>query len=235
MVWLVPSALLGAVAILGPVIVHLLRRQRARTLVVPTIRFIPSVDQSVVRVRMPTDVPLLLLRMAIVLCAALAVAQPLLLTESRTAAWAERIARVTVVDVSNSAVIGLATEAASAELKTVTYAHRRDAQELGPALRRASAWLNTAPPARREVVIISDFSVGAIDDSLVGAIPETIGVRLVPVRAAGVPSRDIAVGAALGPGVVFDKRVRMDEVSAAATYGRLPSDMNGLRILVAPQ
>ena len=56
MVWLAPAALVGLAAALGPLIVHLLRRQRARTLVVPTVRFIPAVDQSVVRVRMPADV-----------------------------------------------------------------------------------------------------------------------------------------------------------------------------------
>ena len=143
MVWLAPLALAGLAAVLGPVIVHLLRRQRARTLVVPTVRFIPTVDQSVVRVRMPADVPLLLLRIAIVMCAALALARPLVLTDARKAAWADRIARVTVVDVSDPSVATLANEAAASELRSATYSHRIDAAALAPALQRASAWLSS--------------------------------------------------------------------------------------------
>ena len=234
-VWLAPWALAGLAAVLGPVIVHLLRRQRARTLVVPTVRFIPTVDQSVVRVRMPADVALLLVRIAIVMCAALALARPLILTDARKAAWAERIARVTVVDVSNPPVVTLASEAAAAELRSATYSHRIDAAELGPALRRATAWLNSAPPARREVVVISDFQLGAIDEAALQAIPRTVGVRLMPVNIADQPSRDIAAGGALGPGVVFERSTRLDDTSTSAAYRRQSAEMSGLRLLVAAQ
>ena len=89
MVWLLPAAFVGLLALAGPLLVHLLRRQRARTLVVPTVRFIPGLDQSIVRLRTPADGWLLLLRMAIVASAALALARPLLLTDARAAAWDE--------------------------------------------------------------------------------------------------------------------------------------------------
>ena len=234
MVWLLPAALAGLAAVIGPLIVHLLRRQRARTLVVPTVRFIPTVDQSVVRVRMPTDVPLLLLRMAIVACAALALARPLFLTGSRAAAWADRVARVVVVDVGNPEATAAANEAASAELQAATFSQQIDAAQPGSVLRRASAWLNDAPPARREIVVISDFRLGVLDDSLVRSIPETIGVRFVPVRPTVPATREVGTGAVLATGGGFERRARIDDKSTAATFTRQSSAMNGLRLLTAP-
>lgn len=233
MVWLAPAALAGLVAVLGPLIVHLLRRQRARTLVVPTVRFIPAVDQSVVRVRMPTDVTLLAVRMAIVACAALALARPLFLTDSREKAWAERVARVTVVHVSSPALAAQANEAALAELQSAAFTQRIDAAELGPALQRASDWLMGAPPARRELVVISDFQLGTIDEAGVGKIPDAIGLRLVPVRGASETSREIASGTVLGAGTTFERRAGIDATSTSSTFLRQAATLDGLRVLAA--
>ncbi len=235
MVWLLPVALAGLAAVIGPLIVHLLRRQRARTLVVPTVRFIPTVDQSVVRVRMPTDVPLLVLRMAIVACAALALARPLFLTDARAAGWADRIARVVMVDVGNPDAAVAAHEAASAELQSATFSQRIDAVQPGSALRRASAWLADAPPARREIVVISDFRIGSLDESLIRDIPETIGVRFVPVRPAATEMREIAAGDVLGPDARFERQARIDATSTATTLIRRSAPLSGLRLLTAPE
>ncbi|HVJ28068.1 MAG TPA: BatA domain-containing protein [Vicinamibacterales bacterium] len=235
MVWLLPAALAGLAAVVAPLIIHLLRRQRARTVVIPTVRFIPAVDQSVVRIRRPADLALLLVRMAVIALAALALARPLVLTPSRAAGWADRIARVTVVDISNPSAAPLANEAAAAELASATFSHRIDTTELAPALRQGSAWLNGAPPARRELVVISDFRLGAIDESLVRGVPDTIGLRLVPVRSKQDTIRDIAAGSSLGPEVVFRTRVRIDAETTSATFSTGPGAIEGLTLLVAPE
>lgn len=235
MVWLLPAALAGLAAVLGPLIVHLLRRQRARTVVIPTVQFIPAVDQSVVRVRRPADLLLLLVRMAIIACAALALARPLFLTDSRAAGWADRIVRVAVVDTSNPSVAPMANEAAAAELTSATFSHRIDATQLDSALRRGSAWLNAAPPGRRELVVVSDFRLGSIDESLVRGVPATIGVRLIPVRAEGEAIREIMAGPSLGPEVLFGRRVRIDAATTTATFSRGATSIVGLTLLVSPE
>jgi len=235
MVWLLPAALTGLAAILGPLVVHLLRRQRARTVIIPTVRFIPTVDQSVVRVRRPADLLLLLVRMAIVASAALALARPLFLTDSRAQGWASRIARVAVVDVRNPRVVSLANEAAAAELSSATFSHRIDASQLEPALRQGSAWLNAAPPGRRELVVISDFRLGAIDESLLRGVDGTIGVRLIPVRVKGEATGEIAAGASLAPGFLFERRVRIDAAHTSAAFSRRPASIEGLSLLVSPE
>lgn len=235
MVWLLPAALAGLVAAIGPLIVHLLRRQRARTLVVPTVRFIPTVDQSVVRVRMPADVPLLLLRMAIVACAALGLARPLFLTDARAAVWSGRVARAAVVDISDPATAAPGREAAGAELQSAAFAHKIEAAQLGPAIRRAAAWLDAAAPARREMVIVSGFRHGAIDESLLGSIPAAIGIRLVPVRTTAPANREIAAGPALSVGGVLDRQVRIEETTTAVTFTPQSVGMTGLTLLTAPQ
>jgi hypothetical protein len=203
---------------------------------VPTVRFIPTLDQSVVRVRTPADLWLLLLRMAIVACAAVALARPLLLTEARTAAWADRIARVVVVDVSESVGEATGAEAAAAELQSATFAHRIDAAELAPALRRASAWLEAVPPARREIVIVSDFQRGALVPADVDAIPEAIGIRFIPMRSSGnVAPREISAGSVLAEDGAFRRTVRLDDSTTSGTFTPAPAAFGGLRLLTAPE
>jgi hypothetical protein len=48
-------------------------------------------------------------------------------------------------------------------------------------LQRASAWLADAPPARREIVVISDFQRGALDREDLDRVPASIGVRAIAV------------------------------------------------------
>ena len=235
MAWLFPAALAGLVAVLGPVIVHLLRRQRSRRLIVPTVRFVPAVDQSVLRIRRPADLPLLLLRMAIVTCAALALARPLLLTSARTSGWAERTARAVIVDASDPAVAAAGNEAAQAELQTAAISRRVDAAELGIGLQRAAAWLATSPPARREIVVLSDFQRGALDEPLIRQVPDMIGMRFIPVTATAAGSREVLADAVLSVSGQLDRRVRMDETTTAATYSRRPVPGDGLRLLFAPK
>lgn len=236
MAWLYPAALVGLAAIVGPVLVHLLRRQRARTLVVPTIRFVPAADRSIVRMRLPTDLWLLLLRVAIVACAALALAQPLVLTDARAAAWSDRIARVVVVDRTESAEVG--EEAIVGHLASATFPHRIDATDLPAALRRAAAWLDASPPARREIVVLSDFQRGTLAAHDLEAVPKGLGLRFVSQAADARPGRrEVTAPAVLSGPNSWQPQVRIDEATTSVTYARLggAQAVDGLRLMTAPQ
>ena len=64
MVWLLPAALAGLTLLAGPLALHLLTRHRARRLPFPTLRFVPPSNTAAVRLRQPTDVWLLILRLS---------------------------------------------------------------------------------------------------------------------------------------------------------------------------
>ena len=78
LVWINVAALAGLLAVLGPVLVHLLRRQRARRVPFPTVQFLVSTRAAAARIGTPSDLPLLALRVAIVAAAAIGAAQPFL-------------------------------------------------------------------------------------------------------------------------------------------------------------
>ena len=78
MIWQNPWAWLGMVGVALPILIHLLGRGHARVLRFPTLRFIdPSRLLPTKRSRIQ-DPLLLAVRVAIVGCAAIALAQPLL-------------------------------------------------------------------------------------------------------------------------------------------------------------
>src|SRR5262249_46973179 len=143
-----------------------------------------------VRMRWPSDLILLALRIAVIVASVLAVARPVLLTPSRLHAWNARIARAIVVDTSESmsrAAAGApvahaaAVEAADAESSNAAYVRRVEDPDLRNGLRRALAWVTAAPPARREVVVISDFQQGSLGAEDIAAAPATVGFRFVRV------------------------------------------------------
>src|SRR3954468_18343885 len=88
--WTVPAAFTGLVLLALPVLVHMLVRRHARRIVFPTTKFLQATRAAAVRIRRPSDVGLLALRLGIVLAAVLAAAQPVLLASWRTAAWDRR-------------------------------------------------------------------------------------------------------------------------------------------------
>src|SRR5262245_37638144 len=100
--WINPAALVSLAVVAGPVLVHLLRRQRAPRVTFPTIRFLVSTRAAAARFRRPSDLLLLCLRVAIVAAAAVAAAQPVLVTGWRRAAWEQRVSRALVVDDTES-------------------------------------------------------------------------------------------------------------------------------------
>ncbi|HEV8218511.1 MAG TPA: BatA domain-containing protein, partial [Gemmatimonadaceae bacterium] len=102
MIWLNAWALIGLAGVALPVAIHLLARGHARTRRFPSLRFIDPSQLLPTRRTRIQDPLLLALRCAIVALAALALAQPLLVTAKRKQAVERGIARVIVVDTSVS-------------------------------------------------------------------------------------------------------------------------------------
>ena len=184
--WLNPAAFAALALLAGPVLVHLLLRHRAERVLFPSLRFVRPSRTAAVRLRLPSDVGLLLLRLAIVALAVAALAQPLLLAGPRLDAWNGRLARATVVDVSGSMSTARseAVDAARAAEQGTIVAIRIDAAELRSGVRQAVERLAASPPARREIVVVSDFQRGALSHADLDAVPAAIGIRLVQVGSA---------------------------------------------------
>jgi hypothetical protein len=222
-----PIALAALAAIAAPIVVHLLLRRRATRLPFPSLRFITPSNAAAVRLRSIADWPLLLVRIAIVGVAAFALARPLFVTPARRAGWEGRVARAIVVDVSTSAAAGdgpaRARRAADSEAEAAFRSRVVDAVDLFSGIVEGVRWLAGAPPARRELVLISDFQRGSLDEAALARIPESYGVRFVQI----VP-QDGASGVA--PDLTLEVRGRAGDDRAV----RAALEAAGQRPAVAP-
>jgi hypothetical protein len=243
--WLQPAALWGLTLIAVPVLIHLLRTRRAPTVPFPSVQFVRTSPIAAIKAGPPSDLFLMAIRAGIVALAVVALAQPLLLTSSRLNAWNARVARAIVVDRSESMHVRTpagrtaneeAADIASAEAGAAAAAIRIDADDLGEGLRRAARWLETAPPARREAVVVSDFQLGAFDDSARRTLPRGTGLRLVTVGGADAPVTQADGMRLLGaPGIAYrDQAMRLsrDGTEVAVREAADPAG-TGLRILGA--
>ena len=83
------------------------------------------------------------------------------------------------------------------------------ATSLPDGVRRAVAWLDTAPPARRELVVVSPFAIGSLTAADVAAIPASIGIRFE--RAGTLPAtRSVSAGRVLETGGVVAREATLD-------------------------
>ena len=241
--WLRPAALWGLALIAVPVLIHLLQTRRAPTVPFPSIQFVRPSPVAAIRVGPPSDLFLLLIRTATVALAVLALAHPLLLTESRLNIWNSRVVRAIVVDRSESMTSRTpsgrtahkeAADIASAEAASAAAAIRIEATDLAEGLRRAARWLETAPPARRETVVVSDFQLGAFDECATSKLPQTVGLRLVTVESTNVLVKSLQ-GIPLLGGAGIDARDQAVRISAEGTEATLTAAggpaRTGLRIL----
>jgi hypothetical protein len=245
MVWLDAAALWTLALVAGPVIVHLLRSRRAPRIDFPSLRFVRPATASSVRLRLPSDWLLLILRCTIVGLAACAIAQPLVVTAARLAEWNGRTVRAVIVDTSDSMRLDASPAAraaaqadavAEAELQGVFAARRVDAPDLGQGLAGAVAWLATAPPARQEIVLISDFHADVFDASDLTIVPPHVGISTIAVGpsqgkrqfdghelmgAAGIPARRT--------------RVELSPAGTRAVFSATTGEASpGLRVLAGP-
>jgi hypothetical protein len=190
MTWQNPLAWMGLLALGVPILIHLLGRGRARVERFPTLRFVQASRLLPTRRTRIHDPLLLAVRLAVLLAAVTALAQPLWLTRPRTAARDRALARAILVDTSASmqrlTTSGTrAIDAARAEAERrraeASIAMRIEGDGVDALVGGAAAWVGKQE-GRREVVVISDFQTGAIDGRAFGAIPPSVGVRLMPIR-----------------------------------------------------
>ncbi len=161
MIWLVPAAWAGAIAVAVPIVLHLLARPRAEVQPFPTLRFLWSIAPAARRRRRLDRLPLLAVRCAILVAAAAALAGPLLTTAGRRAAWNATLVEQTV-DARDGAIRGRLSAAVAA--------------------------LAAAPPGRRAIVVRSTFPLGSLTDADIAAVPNEIGLSFE--RVGSLPARE---------------------------------------------
>jgi len=196
MIWLTSVAWLGLTAVAVPVAVHLLAHRRAERIPFPTLRFLRPTRLAAIRRRALEDVALLAVRSAIIVAAAAAFAGPLLVTPARRAQWNQR----------------LVTETA-------------DSSPLSEGIHRAVARLESAPPARQELVIAAPLTIGSVTAGDLAVVPAHVGIRFV--RTGTLPAtRTAAAPALLTPAGEVQRTVslvgsetRVREAPAAANGG----------------
>ncbi len=192
MTWLNPWAWLGLGALVVPLVLHLLSRQQARVQQFPSLRFIAASRLSLARHRTLSDVPLLIVRVAIFAAAVAALAQPAFRAPVQESGRARKVSRAIIVDTSISmrgatavgrSAVGVARAEASRFADSSTTSTMIATDRPSSALPGALAWLETQP-SPHEVIVLSDFQLGAFDATDVSRIPEHVGVRTVSIDAA---------------------------------------------------
>lgn len=186
MIWLNPWAWLGVAGVALPILIHLLGRGHARILKFPTLRFLAASRLLPTQRSRIQDPLLLAVRSAILALAAIALAQPLLLTTGRRAALDRGLARAVVVDTSTSMRRTMASgvrlldsaralaKGLAADAKTSIVVETVDP---AASLSGATAWI-ARQERRGEIVIISDFQRGQIERDDFAELPTSVGIAL---------------------------------------------------------
>ncbi len=189
MIWLNPLVLFALAALAAPVLIHILVQRRAAPLPFPTLRFLRPTRLAAIRRHVLEDAALLAVRAAILTLAVVALAGPLVLTPVRRQAWERRVAR---------AVVTTAPDGRAASEDDAFRLQRFTGPDLRDAVRRATAWLETTPPARRELVVAGPLAIGALDAKDIAQIPASIGIRFE--RQGALPTaRTVPAGRLIGP------------------------------------
>jgi hypothetical protein len=184
-----PWAWLGVLALALPVLIHLFSRRPARIESFPSLRFLDASRLLPTRRTQLTDVPLLLVRLAILLFAVAALAQPVL------RAGADRdasiVARAIIVDTAGLYGDSVARAAITSQIASLTTdggattqlltAHPRDM------LAGAVEWLRDAP-GRDEVLVVSPFAHHVLDSLDLVGVPSSVTMRLIRSRASSSAS-----------------------------------------------
>ena len=185
MTWLNPLALVGLLALAVPILVHLFGRRVARRQRFPSLRLLQLASATPTTKSQPSDILLLVLRCAVVAAAALALAQPRWTTPGRSR-QSLTPARVVVVDTSASTTRltsdgRSALEQAQAMAQALLDSSREgmlvQTNRPGANIAGAASWLGTRS-GMREVVVISDFQRGAVNDGDLANVPLGVGIRL---------------------------------------------------------
>jgi len=173
LLWFAPIAFAGLALLVVPVVIHLLTRREQQPVPFPSLRFLRTARLPALTRRLVDDWPLLLMRLGIVAAAVLALAGPLLVTDTRRGAWSERIVRAVV---ATPGIEAPAEELASA-FGVATFT--ADVERLANTLSAAVAWLETQPPAQREIVVVGDLRASMLNAADFMLVPSHIGVRFL--------------------------------------------------------
>lgn len=225
--WQNPWAWLGLLTLALPILIHLFSRRRARVEPFPSLRFLDVSRLLPTRRTQISDLPLLLIRLAVLAAAVAALAQPLLRAEQRTGAVDESLARVVVLDTTALIDAAMASDSdARAPDATLVLSTSQPAM----ALPGAVEWLRTQP-GRGEILVVSRFAYGTLDSVDLAGIPADFGVSLrrVPSGARDTTARDIAARDP-GMGARWDTRVDIDVADAVRSAVRA----QGANALLAP-
>lgn len=202
MIWRNPAAWFGLAALAVPILVHFLGRRRPKPLRFPTLRFLDVSRIVPARRHRLNDVPLLVVRMAMVTAAVAALAGPAFVASPNGATAA--IARAIVVDASPSMARTTARgrpardearEQAQALVASATTARVMEGVAIPPEVAAAVTWLGEQP-GQREIVVLSDFQTGALDRADLAGVPADVGmsfVRIDAVAPADVPGPAVAM------------------------------------------
>jgi hypothetical protein len=117
----------------------------------------------------------------------MAFARPLLITPSREHAWEGRVARVILVDrsESNQPLIEGARTLARREAEGAFVSRVVETADVAGAVRQVAGLFARLPPARRELVVVSDLQEAAVEPAAFEALPRGVGIRFVR---SGTPS-----------------------------------------------
>jgi len=224
MIWLNPAALFALAAGVAPILIHILIQRRAERFPFPTLRFLRPTRLAAIRRHVLEDLPLLAVRVALLAAAVAALAGPLLVTAARRQAWERRVVRAIVEEAAPSAPAVQTAAAAALQARGREQAFLQQtfqASSVVDGIRRAVLWLDTAPPAQREIVIASAFPIGALSEADLAAIPPDVGIRLE--RTGTLPeTRTVTAGTLLTAGgtrvreVTFDRDRTLVRDEAAA-------------------
>lgn len=168
-----PWAWLGLVGLAVPIAIHMLARHQAVRTLFPSLRFIDATDVTFIKRQRLTDIPLLIVRLAIVAVAVAAIAGP---------RWAARgtggraSAVAVVVDASAGVIGGEAATVAKTEAATSETSAIVDAVSLPAGINSAAAWLATQS-GPRTIVVVSDFQRGSLDGDAIAKVPAGVGLR----------------------------------------------------------
>jgi aerotolerance regulator-like protein len=185
MTWLNPAAFIGLLALSVPIFVHLFGRRIAKRQRFPSLRLLLDSRATPVTRSRPSDLLLLVIRCGVILTAVLALAQPRWSSPERRRD-ASVPTRLILVDTSAS--MRRLTRSGSVPRDLAMLAARRlvDSARDGMVVETANPEENVAGGASwlsrrsglRELVIVSDFQLGALADGHLAAVPEGIGVKL---------------------------------------------------------
>ena len=229
MSWLNPTAFLGLVALAVPILVHLFGRRVARRQRFPSLRLLRDAKPTPATRSRPSDVLLLVLRCLAIAAAVAALAQP-----RWSATGARAPVRAILVDTSASMLrltsegttaLQQARSIAQAMIDSASEALLVESERPASSIAAAGSWL-ARRAGMRELVVISDFQSGSINDGHFATLAPGIGIRFVRVS---------AVGAVATSDTVDGVRIEAGADRTSATWISSGIDSTTVTVLAADQ